>query len=177
MKRIIIIFTTVLLVVAFTISITSCKTVRLEQKPFDRSGISIIFEDKEVKVGEVIWKVESAEVIGSQITDDIGGILDTRFGRFIKVEFTTENTGDDIKTIVDLKVIDSKGREFPICAEAYSYAIGGIDESCLLTDIYPGEKDNFTAYFDTPLNSVDLILEVSDLGFPPGEKAYIDLGI
>ena len=177
MKKAGILIPVFLLVVVLSISLAACKTVSLEQRPFDRSAISIIFEDKDVKVGDVIWKVESTEVIGSQITDDLGGILETRFGRFIKVEFTTENVSEDIKTIIDLKVIDSKGREFPICAEAYSYGIGGVDDACLLVDVYPGNKENFIANFDIPLDSVDLILEVSDLNAPPDEKAYIDLGI
>ena len=166
-----------ILIFVISISMAACKAVSLEQKPFDRSKVSVVFEDKEVKVGDIIWKVKSAEIIGSQITDDSGGIFETRFGRFIKIGFTTENTGDDIRTIIDLKVIDSKGREFPICAEAYSYAIGGVGEACLLIDVYPDKRDNFIAYFDTPLDSVDLILEVSDLNNPPDKKAYIDLGI
>lgn len=177
MKKTGIILLTLLLAVVFSASLAACKTVSLQQKPFDRSGISIVFEDTEVKAGDVVWKVESTEVIGSQITNDIGGILETRFGRFIKVEFTTENTSEEIKTIIDLKVIDSKGREFPICAEAYSYGIGGVDDACLLVDVFPGDKENFIANFDIPLDSVDLILEVSDLNTPPDEKAYIDLGI
>ena len=72
-------------------------------------------------------------------------------------------------------MIDSKGREFSICATAYGYL--GTDDACLLVDVYPLAKQTFFASFDVPLDSVDLILEVSDLESPSGEKAYIDLGI
>ena len=133
-------------------------------------------EFKELKVGDIIWKVENVEYLGPQILSNSGdGFLESKFGRFIGIEFSAENTGQDIRTIIDLKVIDSQGREFPICAAAYGYL--GIGSACLLVDIYPESRQTFFASFDVPLDSVDLILEVSGLGSLPVETAYIDLGI
>ncbi len=174
-KAYVILFIAVLVIVSM-VSVTACKTVSLEQKPFDRSKISTLSKDKEVKVGDIIWKVDNVEYLGSQIPSDTGsGFLETKYGRFIGVKFTAENVGQDIRTIIDLQVIDSKGREFPICAAAYGYL--GVVEACLLVDLFPEVKQTFFASFDVPLDAVDLILEVSDLGAPPEEKVYIDLGI
>ncbi len=165
-----------LLIIIFSLSITACKSIVLEQKPFDRSKISSLSKNEEVTVGNIIWKVDNVEYLGPQIpSDDGSGILETTYGKFIGVEFTAENIGKDIRTIIDIKVIDNKGREFPICAAAYAYY--GTDDACLLVDLHPEVKQTFFASFDVPLDSVDLILEISDLKTPPGEKAYIDLGI
>ncbi len=176
MKKINVILLITVLIIIFSISVTACKTTNLEQKPFDRSKISTLSKDKEVKVGDIIWKVEKVEYLGSQIPSETGsGALETRFGRFLGVEFSAENVGQDTRTIIDLKVIDSKGREFPICAAAYSYL--GIEDACLLVDLYPEVEQTFFATFDVPLDCVNLILEVSDLGTPPERMAYIDLDI
>ncbi len=168
-------FLAVFFMILFSISVAACKTASLEQKPFDRSIISTSSIDKEVTVGDIVWRVDNSEYLGSQIPSDTGDILEATYGRFIGVEFNVENIGQDIRTIIDLKVIDGKGREFPICAAAYGFL--GIGEACLLVDVYPDTNQTFFASFDVPLDSVDLILEVSDLGTPPADKAYIDLGI
>ena len=173
-KKYIIIFLALIIIILST-SVIACKTTGLEQKLFDRSKISTSAIDKKVTVGDIIWKVDNAEYLGSQIPSDTGDILEATYGRFIGIEFNVENTGQDIRTIIDLKVIDSKGREFPICAAAYGFL--GTSEACLLVDVYPETNQTFFASFDVPLDSVDLILEVSDLGTPPEEKEYIDLGI
>jgi hypothetical protein len=175
MKKKYIILFIVLMIIVLSISVIACKSTGLEQRLFDRSKISTLSKDKEVTVGDMVWKVDNAEYLGSQIPSDAGDILEATYGRFIGVEFNVENIGQDIRTIIDLKVIDSKGREFPICAAAYGFI--GIDEACLLVDVYPNTKQTFFASFDVPLDSVDLIIEVSDLDSPFKEKAYIDLGI
>ncbi len=175
MKKKYIILLIALIIIVLSISVIACKTTGLEQKLFDRSKISTSSVDKKIIVGDIIWKVENAEYLGPQITGDAGDILEAIYGRFIGVEFSVENTGQDIRTIIDLKVIDSKGREFPICAAAYGFL--GTSEACLLVDMYPEVKQTFFASFDIPLDSIDLILEVSDLDSPSGKKAYIDLGL
>jgi hypothetical protein len=164
-----------LMIIVLSISVIACKTTGLEQKLFDRSKISRSSIDKEVTVGDIIWKVENAEYLGSEIPSDTGFVLESTYGRFIGIEFSVENIGQDNRTIIDLKVIDSRGREFPICAAVYAYI--GTGEACLLVDVFPEVKQTFFASFDVPIDSVDLILEVSDLGSPPEEKAYIDLGL
>jgi len=176
MKKISNIFLIIFLIIIFSISLASCKNVGIELKPFDRSKISVLSVDRKVKVGDVVWKVDNVEYLGSQIPSETGsGTLEAEYGRFLGIEFTTENLGQDILTIIDLKVIDNQDREFLICTEAYGFL--GPDNACLLVDLYPEIKQTFFASFDVPLDSVDLILEVSDLNTPPAEKAYIDLGI
>ena len=175
MKKKYIILFIILIIIVLSTSVIGCKTTGLEQKLFDRSKISTSSVDKEIIVGDIIWKVDNAEYLGPQIPNEAGDILEAVYGRFIGIEFNVENMGQDTRTIIDLKVIDSRGREFPICAAAYGYI--GLNEACLLIDVPPEIKQTFYASLDVPLDSVDLILEVSDLDSPPGEKAYIDLGL
>jgi hypothetical protein len=176
MKKIVLISAFILFIAVLSISFISCKAAIIEQDPFDRSGITTLSVDETVSVGDITWDIIEVEYLGSEIPGTEGGlVLEPTYGRFVAVEFTAENSGEEVRTIINLIVIDSKGREFPICAEAYGYL--GVEEACLLVDLAPGVRQNFFATFDVPLDSVDLILEVSDLGSPPEEKAYIDLGL
>ena len=87
------------MIIVFLISMTACSSTSLDQKPFDRSKISIS-RDKEIKVGDIIWEVENVEYLGPQIPNNNGdGFLDSKFGRFIGVEFNIENTSQEIKVI------------------------------------------------------------------------------
>jgi len=176
MKKIVLISAFIFMIAILSISLISCKAVTIEQDPFDRSEITILPVDEKVSIGDITWDIIEVKYLGSEIPSTDGGlILEPTYGRFVAIEFLVENMGEEVKTIVNLAVIDSKGREFPICAEAYGYL--GTDDACLLVDIAPGVSQDFFATFDVPLDSVDLILEVSDLGTPPEEKAYIDLGL
>jgi hypothetical protein len=176
MKKIAFIFVLIFIIAVLSVSFISCKAAIIEQDPFDRSAIKTLPVDEKVSVGDITWDIMEVEYLGSEIPSTEGGlVLEPTYGRFISVEFTVENTGEEVRTIINLVIIDSKGREFPVCAEVYGYL--GADDACLLVDVAPGASQDFYAAFDVPLDSVDLILEVSDLGAPPVEKAYIDLGL
>ena len=176
MKKIVLISALVFIIAVLSVSFISCKAGVIKQDPFDRSGISKLPVDEKVSVGDITWDIIDVEYLGSEILSAEGGLtLKPTYGRFVAIDFTVENAGEEVRTIVNLIIIDSKGREFPICAEAYGYL--GVEEACLLVDVAPGTTQAFFATFDVPLDSVDLLLEVSDLGAPPEEKAYIDLGL
>ena len=176
MKKIVLISALVFIIAVLSFSFISCKAAIIEQDPFDRSAVKALPLDEKVSVGDITWDIIDVEYLGSEIPSTEGGlVLEPTYGRFISVDFTVVNAGEEVRTIVNLTIIDSKGREFPICAEAYGYL--GVEDACLLVDVAPGDSENFFATFDVPLDSVDLILEVSDLGRPPVEKAYIDLGL
>ena len=175
MKKIVLISAFVFIIAVLSVSFISCKAGVIKQDPFERSGITTLPVDENVTVGDITWDIIDVEYLGSEIPSTQGLILEPTYGRFVAIDFTVENAGEEVRTIINLIVIDSQGREFPICAEAYGYL--GTDDACLLVDVAPGTTQNFYATFDVPLDSVDLLLEVSDLGAPPDEKAYIDLGL
>ena len=176
MKKAVLIPAFIFIIVFLSISFISCKAGTIKQDPFDRSVIKLVSVDEKVSVGGITWDILEVEYLGSEIPSTDGGLmLEPTYGRFISIEFMVENTSEEVKTIINLVVIDNKGREFPICTEAYGYL--GTEGACLIVDLPPGTSQEFYATFDVPLDSVDLILEVSDLGKPHEEKAYIDLGL
>lgn len=142
----------------------------------ERSEVEIIYDDKEVKAGDIRWELLEAEDLGPIIGDELGATLQPLEGKFIYISFLVENTGEDVRQIFDLKVIDDKGRIYSICTEAYGY-IFTAPEVCIVQDAPPGVERNFDAVFDVPVDSENLVLEVTDLNIPPKEKKYIDLGI
>jgi hypothetical protein len=146
----------------------------LELGTIDRSQLNIVRDD-EVTVGNIHWKLLDVEEIGPQIVGEYGTLQSVE-GRFIYIEFMLENAGQDILQLYDLKVIDSKGRIYSICNEAYGYLSPG-PPACVLQEIYPDIERTFNASFDIPLDSVDLILEFTDLKVPPRERVYIDMGL
>lgn len=71
MKKIYNIILITVLAVVFLISVTACSATNLPQEPFERSKISIS-RDREVKTGDIIWKIENIEYIGPQIPNGNG---------------------------------------------------------------------------------------------------------
>lgn len=157
------------------LSLLSCQEdYSSELGTIDRSELNITRE-KSVTTGDILWEVQRVEETGPEIVGEFG-TLESIQGRFIYIEFMVENQGQDIRQLLDLKVIDDKGRVYSICNEAYGYFTGA-PSACTLENIVPDVQQTFSASFDIPQDSVDLILEVTDLKIPPEEKAYIDLGI
>jgi len=140
----------------------------------DRSQVEVIFDDS-VMVDEIRWELMEAEDLGPSITNDYGASFQAREGKLIYISFAVENMGEEIRQIFDMKVVDDKGNYYSVCNEAYGYF--SAPAVCTVQDIIPGVRREFNASFDVPLDSVDLLLEVTDLRIPAGEKKYIDLGI
>jgi len=144
-----------------------------------RSELDIIYDQDTVTVDGVTWEILEAEDRGALLKNQYGGELETIEGRFIYLAFTIENNSDVEKALYDLRIVDDKGRVYTIANEAYGYmdsttagprTVGGLA-------LVPDEKREFNAVFDVPVDAVDLLIECTDLGFPPAEKVYIDLGV
>lgn len=167
---ILILFTAVIL----SATLFACRdTYDREIGMIDRSQLNIIRENEAI-AGDIRWQLLKAEDIGPSFEGEFG-TLESIQGKFIYIEFTVENSGQDTKQILDLKAIDSKGRIYSICNETYGYFDG--PSACTLQDINPETKQTFAASFDVPLDSAELVLEVTDLNTPPRERAYIDIGL
>ncbi len=124
---------------------------------------------------EVNWKILSAEDLGDTLeaidrwSDD-----KTTTGKFIKVRFTVENIGKEMKTITDLRLFDDEDREFTTYLETFGY-IEDEEELFIADNINPGLERTYTAIYEVPTDSKNFILEVTNLEFM-SDKAYISLG-
>ncbi len=104
-----ILFTVIILIM----SLFACQnTYDRELGKIDRSQLNII-RGNEVTAGDIHWQLLDAEEVGPEFVGELG-TLEAIQGKFIYIEFTVENLGQDIKQILDLKVIDSKGRIYSI---------------------------------------------------------------
>lgn len=175
MKKILQISLLLVLVFMFIILWSGCEQEE-EIGKLDRSQIDILSKGDIVEAGDLTWTVIESEYIGSLIIDDENSSsLETKVGRFLSLRFKVMNNSQEPRSIYDLKVIDSQGNQYSICIEAYGYT--GTEEACVLEELLPGIERTFTATYDVPLDAVDLIMEVTDLEYPPKNLAYIDLGL
>jgi hypothetical protein len=140
-----------------------------------RSAVTPVPKSEKVTTGKVTWKILFVEEVGPILEQSYtGSTLETK-GKFITIRFKVVNHSDDLKFIYDLRLIDDKGRTYPICVAAYAYL--GATEACMLAEVLPKIERSFTMSHDVPKNANDLWLEVTDLNVPPNAKMYIDLGI
>jgi hypothetical protein len=153
----------------------SNETDGVTRERINRADISAVSKRGEVSTGEITWNILAVEEAGSVLTEiNTGATLETK-GKFITIRFEVENQGEDTEYIYDLRVVDSRGRTYPICVTAYAYL--GMTDACMLTELLPNIERTFTMTHDLPANAQDLWLEVTDLNVPPKEKKYIDLGL
>jgi hypothetical protein len=173
MRRVITFIGIILLSIAAIFISMGCAQ-ELDLGDVDRSEIEIVFEDT-VITGDIKWELLEAEDLGPSITDEYEATFESREGRLIFLSFAVTNMGEDVRQIFDIKVVDDNGDYYSVCTEAYAYF--SAPAVCTIQDAIPDVRQEFNASFDVPLDSVDLILEVTDLRIPPAEKKYIDLGL
>jgi hypothetical protein len=116
------------------------------------------------------------EEIGPILRQQSTGATLEKRGKFVNIHFDVVNHSEETKYIFDLRMVDDRGRTYPICTEAYAY-LGLAEEACAVVELIPDVKRTFVMSHDVPANAEDLLLEVTDLNVPPKEKRYIDLGI
>jgi len=142
----------------------------------NRSAVSPVPKSEAVMAGNIEWNILDVEEVGPVLREDnTGATLETK-GKFVNIRFEVVNHGEEQKYIFDLRMVDDRGRTYPICAEAYAY-LGLLEEACSVAELIPDVRRTFTTSHDVPRNAEDLWLEVTDLNVPPKEKVYIDLGI
>ncbi len=153
--------------------------VTVEEPPvihIDISEIDAFSVGQEVQAGNIVWEVTEVEDLGERIEyEEIPGYLEAQRGKFVRIEFFIQNTGEDSAVLYDLKAIDDKGRNYPICLEGFSLI--GTEEACVFQEMVPGVGRSYEILFDILKDTDQLVLQVTDLELPPQEVAYIDLGI
>ena len=109
----------------------------------------------EVKVGEMVYVVDSAHTAQYIGTDFMGVQAD---GIFVVVDLTIKNTGSETKHISSsfMKIVDGEGRIFESDEEAWIY----YDDNLVFKQLQPGLSTRGKVIFDVPKDAT-LYLQVS----------------
>jgi hypothetical protein len=172
-----ILFTSIIFAIAISsIIFSGCANTETTEELIDISKIQSQSIGEDISAGDIIWNITEVNDLGTRLESETGiDYLEAEEGKFIGIRFTVENVGSESKFIYDLNVVDSKGRKFPICLPGFAFFFPA--EACALEEIVPGLERRLSASFDVALDSEGLLLEVTDLNTPAGEKTYIDLDI
>jgi hypothetical protein len=131
---------------------------------------------QDVLVGEVRWKMLTAENLGNQLVSNNQFIdpLNTA-GKFIKVRFEIENRSKDMQSFIGFDLIDSQGREFTSSSDAFMFIDG--NEACVLVNLNPNLPKTCTAIYEVPADATGLKAYVGDLSIFGRAEAQIELGL
>lgn len=131
---------------------------------------------QDVLVGEVRWKILSAENMGNKLTDENQFTEDvTTSGKFIKVRFEIENRSKDMKTFAGLDLVDSQGREYKSASNVFMFI--ETSEACIFENLNPNIVKPCMSIYEVPADATGLKAYVGDLEMFGGDEAMIDLGI
>ncbi len=158
MKKILIAVTTLAICTCIVMGAMTGSTSTSEaftHEHINRSTITPVPRSEVVMAGNVKWNILNVEEVGPVLREDnTGATLETR-GKFVNIRFEVVNLSEDKKYIFDLRMVDERGRTYPICAEAYAY-LGLFEEACSVADLKPDVKRTFTTSHDVPKNAEDL---------------------
>lgn len=131
---------------------------------------------QDVFVGEVRWKILSAENLGDTLTDNNQFTEDVKTsGVFVKVRFEIENQSKDMKSFAGLDLKDSQEREFKGASHVFSFIEQ--NETCILENLNPNIVKTCTSIYEVPAGAAGLRAWVGDLSFFGGAEEMIDLGL
>ena len=137
--------------------------------------------NQDVRVGDVRWKLLSARDRGSVLKASESRYATiasdkTTPGHYVEIAMEVENLGTDMKTVTDVKLVDSKSREFTSSSDTSEWVPEGKD-LFILSNLNPNVPQQFMAIYEVPADASGLKVEVGDLGLFSNKKAMINLGI
>jgi hypothetical protein len=137
--------------------------------------------NENVRVGDVRWKLVSARDRGAvlkgresnypSITKD----KTSSAGKYVELTIEVENLGKDLKSVSNLKVIDSKGREFTSSSDVSDW-VPRDKGLFLLSSLNPNIAKQFTDIYEIPVDGAGLNVRVGDLSFLGTDYVDIALG-
>lgn len=128
----------------------------------------------DVMVGDIKWRVVSAEELGNRLTSDNMFVDDAvTSGRFVRVRVEIDNRGTSGAPYWGPSIVDDRGREY----EDYSGQYFFIDDAdgCMLLTLNPGLSKQCVHIYEVAGDSQGLQLKVSDFALFFAEEALIDL--
>lgn len=129
--------------------------------------------NEDVTVGDVKWTVTDAFTKTSLQGAFTG--TETTQGKFVVINVTVENLGTDMKTMSNLKLVDSQGREFTSSSKSFKNL--GAEQLYILENLNPNLPYTFADVYEVPANAEGLHVVVGDLSLFGSKEANIDLGL
>lgn len=140
-----------------------------KEKPYNK--------DEVITVGDVEWKIVSAENIGSVIKSGNQFIEDckTDSGSYVKLIVSVKNNRKEMFSIMNLNIFDDQDRKY-ITSSDVSMCVK--DTLFILDNINPGIEKSYTAIYEIPADAKNLKLELDSTGslFSGEKNKYISLG-
>ena len=153
---------------------------------FDSSSTTGINEETkiyktgdDVTVENVRWQLIEAKDLGNVLKSDNQYTEDKKAAgnsKFVEITMEVENLDTDMASVSDLKIVDSKGREFISASDVFQW-IPDDKQMFILSNLNPNVPEQFIDIYEVPEDATGLKVEVGDLNLFGNEKAYIDLGI
>ncbi|MBK9715370.1 MAG: hypothetical protein IPO81_29390 [Kouleothrix sp.] len=132
---------------------------------------------QDVRVGDVRWKVLSAENLGNTLQSKNKYIKPLKTsGYFVRVRFEIENLSNDMLSYGGADVVDDKARKFKSSSDAFPF-IPDEEQSVLITNLNPNVPKTIAEIYEVPANASGLKFDVGDLKFLGDDEATIDLGM
>lgn len=146
-----------------------------------KKEIPIYSINQDVRVGDVRWKLLDVKNRGSVLRayeSRYSSFAEDKItpGKFIEITMEVENLGKEMKSVSNLKLIDSKGREFTAASDVSEW-IPEEKEMFLLDNLNPNMPQQFLDIYEVPIDAKFLKVKVGDLSFLGSEEALIDLGL
>jgi hypothetical protein len=141
-----------------------------------KKEIKTVKTGEEVQVGEVKWVVQEVKK-QNDIWNDFQKVKAS--GVFVVLKLKAELLGKDSGTIDSnqLKIIDSKDREFSYSMEGQTALISSGKEGLFLKQVNPNVPVTGYVVFDVATDAQGLKLKINDLRLLSTEYAFVDLGI
>lgn len=132
-----------------------------------------------IRVGDIQWTVQSPK---KQATLNSGNQFLSPVkanGTFVVISLTAEEVGNQMGTVdpSQLKVIDSKGRQFSLSEDGNVVMAIGSDKWIIYSQINPNVPKNFTGVFDVAADATGLKLQINSGGLTQRDKVEIPLGL
>ena len=130
----------------------------------------------DVVVGEVRWKVLSAENLGNVLVSDnpFNDDLPTS-GMFIRVRYEVENRSDDTISYNAANLVDDQEREYTHSSDAF-FAIEE-RERCVFEILNPNIVRTCTHIYEVPSDATGLKALLGDLELFGNKEALVVLGL
>jgi hypothetical protein len=132
---------------------------------------------QDMRVGDVRWKVLSAENMGDTLKSDDQFTKDLKTkGFFVKVQFEIENLSKDMLSYGGADLIDDKDRTFKNSPDAIVF-IPEEERSLVLSNLNPNLAKTITEIYEVPAGATGLRFIAGDLDMLGSEEMMIDLGL
>jgi hypothetical protein len=140
-----------------------------------RTPVPLPVVGAEVKVGDITWKVLSAQNLGKLIKSNNQFIKDLKTsGSFVAVRYEVANAGTREVFYLTPDLLDESGRRFGSTSDAIFHIPE--DEQCLLEQINPGITKTCQGIYEVPADAAHLVAELTGLKLFAG-NTQVDLGL